>query len=205
MMTWTDDDKEWMREHYADTSCADIAEYFGTTVNAVQNMANRMRLRKSAAYIQKISLSNAKNCEAYRYVKGHVPDNKGKKMSPEVYKKVSAGFFKKGAKAPNVRPVGSERVNTEGYIEVKVNARKWMLKQRLVWEKYNGVIKPGYCIIFRDGNKQNCDISNLGCITRAELALTYGVQKYGKEIVSMVQLKGILTRYINNNKNQEKQ
>ena len=36
-----------------------------------------------------------------RFSKNHVPVNKGKKMSPEVYEKVKHTFFKKGVQSGN--------------------------------------------------------------------------------------------------------
>lgn len=92
--------------------------------------------------------------------KGQEPPNKGKKGI------CAAGcektWFKKGHIPANYRPVGSERVNKDGYIEVKVaDPNKWRLKHRVVWEAVNGKISKGYIIIFRDNDKTNTDINNL--------------------------------------------
>ena len=105
------------------------------------------------------------------FKKGQVPMNKGKKMSPEVYKKVKATMFKTGNIPHNHRAVGSERVNVDGYIEVKVaEPNKWKLKQRLVYEEYYDVtLTSNDVIIFLDGNRQNLDINNLYKMTRAAL------------------------------------
>ena len=32
---------------------------------------------------------------------------------------------------------------------------------RHVWEQANGEVPEGYVVAFRDGNRQNCDLSNL--------------------------------------------
>ena len=105
------------------------------------------------------------------FKKGQIPMNKGKKMSPEVYEKAKATMFKSGNIPHNHRAVGSERVNVDGYIEVKVaEPNKWKLKQRLVYEEYYGVtLTSNDVIIFLDGNKQNLDINNLYKMTRAAL------------------------------------
>ena len=105
-----------------------------------------------------------------RYTKGHVPHNKGKKG---VYGKGSEkSWFKKGHIAHNRKPVGTERIGADGYIEVKVKEPKtWVTKHRLVWEEHNGPVPKGKIIMFLDGDKQNVDINNLTLVTRAELQI----------------------------------
>lgn len=104
-----------------------------------------------------------------QFKKGNVPANKGQKMSPEQYEKCKGTMFKKGQKPINYRPVGSERINSDGYIEVKVkDPSKWMLKHRLVWEQSNGKIPPNCILIFRDNNKLNVHLENLLLITKRE-------------------------------------
>ena len=68
------------------------------------------------------------------------------------------------------KPVGSERINIEGYTEVKVaNPNKWRLKHRVIWEQHNGEIPKGCAIIFADGDKSNLDIDNLLLVSRQQL------------------------------------
>lgn len=104
-----------------------------------------------------------------RFKKGNVPPNKGKKMSAEQYAKASRTMFKKGNISHNYRPVGSERVNVDGYIEIKVaDPNKWKLKHRVVWEESNGKIPAGMNLVFRDNNPLNTKLDNLMLVTRAE-------------------------------------
>lgn len=104
-----------------------------------------------------------------RFKKGTVPPNKGKKMSAEQYAKSSRTMFKKGGIPQNYRPVGSERVNVDGYIEIKVaDPSKWELKHRFVWEENNGKIPAGMNLIFKDNNPLNVKLDNLMLVTRAE-------------------------------------
>ena len=104
-----------------------------------------------------------------RFKKGTVPPNKGKKMSAEQYAKSSRTMFKKGGIPQNYRPVGSERVNVDGYIEIKIaDPSKWELKHRFVWEESNGKIPAGMNLIFKDNNPLNVKLDNLMLVTRAE-------------------------------------
>ena len=85
-------------------------------------------------------------------------------------------WFQKGHIPENAKPMGNERINKEGYIEIKIRERRtkekpntYALKQRVIWEKAYGEIPPGHVIIFKDGNKLNCELSNLAIVSRAEL------------------------------------
>ena len=138
-----------------------------------------------------------------KFRKGHTPHNKGKKMPKEVYEKVKHTMFAKGNVPPNHRPVGSERISKDGYIEVKVaEPNKWRLKQRVVYEETKGKIPEGCPIIFLDGNKRNFDIDNLRCITRSELLyLNCNGLNNSNEITET----GILMARLDRAKNKKKQ
>ena len=104
------------------------------------------------------------------FQKGHTPVNKGKKgMCAAGCEKT---WFQEGHIPKNHRPVGSERVNVDGYVEIKVEEpNKWKLKHRVIWEEANGEIPKGSVIIFADGNKQNVTINNLRIISRGTHAV----------------------------------
>lgn len=104
-----------------------------------------------------------------RFKKGSIPANKGKKMSAETYAKSSKTMFKKGNTPQNYRTVGSERINVNGYIEIKVkDPRTWKLKHRVIWEQHNGKIPKGMIVIFKDNNPLNCSVDNLMLISKDE-------------------------------------
>jgi hypothetical protein len=69
-----------------------------------------------------------------------------------------------------IRPVGSERVNVDGYTEIKVSdPNKWRCKHVVIWEAHNGPMPKGYAIIFGDGNKENFELDNLILVSRQQL------------------------------------
>lgn len=101
-----------------------------------------------------------------QFKKGNVPHNKDKKqveyMSQESIERTKETRFKKGNKPKNYRPVGSERITKDGYIEVKVaDPNKWETKNKIIYKQYFGDIPEGHKIIYADGNKLNNDINNL--------------------------------------------
>lgn len=106
-----------------------------------------------------------------RFQPGHVSHNKGKKMPKEVYERIKPTMFKPGNKPVNYKPIGSERVSVDGYVEIKIaEPNRWALKHRMVYEEYyQEKLKPGDVVIMLDGNKTNLDPNNLRKLTRAEL------------------------------------
>lgn len=71
-------------------------------------------------------------------------------------------------------PVGSEVVwsrksnDKTRCVFVKVDRAKWKAKHHLIWEQHNGPIPKEHCVIFADGNIENCNIENLMLITKRE-------------------------------------
>lgn len=118
------------------------------------------------------------------YQKGHPPGNKGKKLeeyvgaerAAEIKKRLAPTQFKKGHAPFNEYPLGAVVTDPGGYLIKKVQMHggqweRWAFVHRMVWEEYNGSVPEGMMISFRDGNKLNCDISNLMLITKGENAM----------------------------------
>ena len=101
-----------------------------------------------------------------RFSKGMTPWNKGLSYQPNN----KETRFQKG-NIPHVhRKVGSERINRDGYIEIKVaEPNVWDLKHRVVYEKHHGEIPNDHVVIFADRNKMNLDIDNLILVSRHQL------------------------------------
>jgi hypothetical protein len=108
-------------------------------------------------------------------------------MPPDVVAKTAKTQFKKGNKPYNWKPVGSERINIEGYVEVKIaEPRKWELKHRVVWKQINGEFPEGAIVKFKDGNRQNCDIDNLLLTNRLSLCKENSFYNYPKELQNLI-------------------
>lgn len=102
-----------------------------------------------------------------KFYKGQQSHNKGKHITPHPNSVKTQ--FKKGSIPHNLLPVGSEIINSDGYLKVKVGEPdKWEFKQRLVWQDHYGEIPKGSNVIFLDGNKLNTDITNLELVTNSE-------------------------------------
>lgn len=109
-----------------------------------------------------------------KFKKGNIPANKGKKgsMSPEQYKKCKATMFKKGSIPANARAIGSERIDKNGYVLIKIQDghgnKNWIRKHRYLYEQAYGEIPKGHKVIFADGNIRNFELNNLILISDAE-------------------------------------
>ena len=153
--------RAFIAEHNKGKSAAELTELinatFGTAYTRQQIKSYRTNHRLNSGLTG-------------RFEKGHAPYNKGLKRG-NIYPGMMATQFKKGGVPPNHRPVGSERVTRDGYLERKTDEPNvWRQVHVLNWEAVNGPVPAGHCIIFKNGDKLNCDVSNLLLVTRAELA-----------------------------------
>ncbi|AEG59354.1 HNH endonuclease signature motif containing protein [Desulforamulus ruminis] len=103
-----------------------------------------------------------------RFRSGHTPFNKGKKgvggWEPTQ--------FKKGNRPHNYKPVGTERVNGNDYVDIKIaDPNKWKGKHILIWEERHGPVPKGHVVIFGDGNRRNFEPDNLILVSRGQLAI----------------------------------
>ena len=200
---WTQQEEETLSRFYEDPKVfsKDIAKMLGRTLKQVYQKARAMGLKAPMERLRmagKIGMQHPKSI-ATRFTKGHIPQNKGKKVSPEIYEKMSHTMFKKGHISENKREVGAERVNVYGYIEIKVTEPNvWRLKHRIVWEQHNGAIPPGYNVQFKNHNTQDCRIENLYLISKAEQMRNENslIAKYPKELQDVIRLKGVVNRQI---------
>lgn len=156
------------------------------TWSAVQNMANKLRLRKSPEFLAS---------PVCRFQPGMTPWNLGKTG----YMGANATSFSKGQMPHNHRPIGSERISKDGYRERKVaEPKRWKAVHVLVWEAKRGRVKRGHIVAFKVGaDKLNPCLANLETITRAENMRRNTYHRYPKEVARLIQLRGVLNRQIN--------
>ncbi len=156
MHRYTDSEKAFMKAFIPGHTYKEIQEVF------IENFNWDITVGQIKGYMGNHKINSGTKGH---FPKGHIPANKGKKG------RCAAGcektWFPKGHIPKNHRPVGSERVTKDGYIEIKVaEPNKWMLKHRAIWEESRGKIAKGSVLIFVDGNKQNAVLDNLRLIER---------------------------------------
>lgn len=78
--------------------------------------------------------------------------------------------FIKGIKPHNYKPVGSEFIDSNGYIRIKVaDPDTWVMKQRYVYESVHGKIPKGYHVIFANQDKTDFSIDNLVLVRNKDI------------------------------------
>lgn len=167
MKSWTVEQEQFLIDEYPDTDTAVLAKKLGKSYYSISGKASLMGLKKTAAYLALMAERLKESGKVHRFSKGQKSWNKGKKGLTSANKT----SFKKGTVPHNWKPIGSERITKDGYIEIKVmdgdTKNNYQLKHRWIWETKNGKIPEGYNVQFKDGNRINCVIDNLYLIDRS--------------------------------------
>lgn len=163
---------DWLRENIQGTRFKDLTRVFNKHfdfnigVAAMISLCDRFGLHNGIDSRFNPDMVNAG--VPYRFPKGHVPANKGKKGVS--YPGTEATQFKKGNTPQTWKPVGTETVRADGYTWVKVaEPNKWREKHKIIWEAAYGPAPKSHAVIFADGDKQNIVLENLILVSRAQL------------------------------------
>jgi len=198
---WTAEEITLLKHLYGCTFTKTLAKLFDCRLEQVYQQAAKHQLNKNVWYqnspmAQRLR-QNDEIGKDYRFKKGQIPPNKGKKTGN--LPSMMATQFKPGQRPPNYRPVGTVRGLEDGYLQIKMaeGPRQWVLLNRMIWERLNGKIPQGHLVTFIDGNQANCKITNLTLMTKKQNAQRNSIHKYGKEIAQLYQLKGAINRQIN--------
>lgn len=161
-IVWTKEEKDYLNSIVKGRSYVEITHLMN------QNLGRTFTVGQIKGAIKRYRLNTGRTG---RFEKGHVPVNKGRKgyCAPGSEK----GWYKEGHVPPNRREIGEERVDRDGYVYVKIQDgcknKNWKMKHVLAWEEVNGPVPSGHAILFLDGDKNNCDISNLKLVSRTQL------------------------------------
>lgn len=218
---WTDGELERLRELYPHQSTKQVAEALGRTESSVYGMADKLGLAKTPERLKQTGIQPGSGLgAAYRFQKGLIPPNKGKRMPGWAPGRMAETQFKPGAKsgkaALNYRPVGTVLADPEGFLRVKVRdhgpgvrgwrSDVWPLVHHRTWEKHKGPIPPGHHVAFKDGNRANCAIENLELVSRAEMMARNTFWKViPRDLAEVIQLNGQLKRRIRSSQNGKEQ
>jgi len=172
---WTEREIEILKDLYCDcNSPQKLAKLMGRDIRMIYHKANMLGLKRNSnsgtsnkAFVQKGKLS--------RFKKGHIPWNKGTKG-------INIGGvntqFKPGHIPHNTKYDGHERINVDGYIEIRVSMGVYKLKHRVIWEQHKGPIPENMIIKFIDKNPMNTSIDNLYLCTREENMNANTIHRY---------------------------
>lgn len=162
---------EWIRNNIRGCHFKELTIRFNKTFKTELSVAAMISLSARHGLHNDIDARFNTGYEPTQFKKGNIPYNKGKKgvggWEPTQ--------FKKGNKPANWVPIGTERINRDGYVEVKIQDGKlqknWRGKHIVIWEAKNGSLPKGHVVIFGDGNNRNFDINNLILVSRKQLLI----------------------------------
>jgi len=217
---WTAAEDALLRERYATTPTATLAQVLSRGIYGVYNRARILGLTKSEAYLNSPEggrlLEGDARGAACRFPKGNVPANKGLRRPGYGPGRMKATQFQPGTRQGVAmalyKPIGTERISKDGYLERKTHdelpsgicrteanrlrQRRWRPVHILVWESEHGPLPKGHALAFKNGDKRDIRLDNLECITRAELMKRNTIHNLPTPVARAVQLLGALNRQI---------
>ncbi len=207
---WSREDDALLRRIYPDTPTPQVARRMQRTVAATYGHADKLGLQKSPAYLASPAACRLRRGDAvgkrFRFPKGHVPANKGLRRPGWAPGRMRETQFKKGVRQGVAvrlyKPIGTERISKDGYLERKVNddlplQARWRAVHLVVWETAHGPVPKGHAIAFKNRDRRDVRLDNLECISRRELMGRNTVHNLPKALAQAVQLLGALRRKIN--------
>lgn len=207
---WTAEEDAQVRALYPDTPTAELARRLNRRLSSVYQRAQKLGVEKSAAYLASPAACRLRRGDnvgaASRFPKGHVPANKGLRRPGWGPGRMKQTQFKKGERhgvaVRLYKPIGTERISKDGYLERKINEglplqKRWRAVHLLVWEAANGPLPRGHAVVFKNGDKRDIRLDNLELISRGDLMRRNTLHRYPKEIARAYQLIGAVNRKIN--------
>lgn len=193
---FTPEEIEYLIKNYPHIRTDTIAKKFNRSCRSIYCKARSMGLNKTAEFMISPDAGNwEKGCtigKEFWYKKGHVPANKGKKMSDELYEKCKHTMFKKGNLPGNTLKDGeitirNNKIGTP-YFHIRLSLAKWEYLHRVLWEKENGKIPKGMMVKFKDGDSMNCKIQNLYICSRSQNMIDNQIHLFSPELKKAIKL-----------------
>lgn len=168
MHRFTPDQNQFLRDNVYGKCSAELTELFNAAFDTELSVNQIKAAKKNRGLTSGLT---------GHFPKGGVSWNKGRfghRFAPE------HTLFRKGQMPHNYLPVGSEIVNTDGYLVVKTaDPKTWKAKHRLIWEDVNGPVPKGHVLVFGDGDKMNVSLDNLVLLTKAQMVRMAQLRLFG--------------------------
>jgi hypothetical protein len=211
---WTEAEIAELRRLYPDGSMAQLAKRFGRSIRKIYGAAKRYGISKSAAFMAALYAEEGRKLvaagTAHRFKPGRVPPNKGLRRPGWFRGRMRETQFRKGQRPRNWQPVGTIKMNTDGYLLMKVkddslavagvggSSTNWMFVHRMVWEQAHGPIPEGYRIWWKDGDHTNNDLENLELLSGRDHMMRTSIHTLlPKPLVELMQAHNMVKREIN--------
>jgi hypothetical protein len=205
---WSEDDDALLRDYYPIVPTDILAIALRRKIGAVYQRAQNLGIRKSPEFLASPLSGRTGHDDRGRsgqFRKGHRTWNKDRKGWQAGGRSKETQFKPgtlNGRAAQLHQPIGTERVNRDGYRERKIRddgppQHRWRAVHLLVWEESHGPLPKGHAVVFRNGDKSDIHLENLELVSRAELMRRNTRHRYPEEINRAIAAKAALTRRIN--------
>jgi len=194
--TLTPEQDKVIQDNYLNIAVKTLANKIGRSATIVETRLRQLGLVIPPEIIAQRKIDSQRK-------EGDIPPNKGKKMTPEQYKKAAPTFFKKGDKPVNtIEIIGTitTRINRKRKIKTKyilVAFNTWKELKHYNWEQVNGPVPEGYVLRFKDGNSLNCEIENIEMILREDHMRLNSIHNLPPDLKELSYLTGAVNRQIN--------
>lgn len=159
---WTDEQYQFLKDNVKGTPRKELHKMFN------EHFDLNITIHQIKAACDRKGYRNGLNGE---FRKGFIPWNKGMK-GLQAGGRSKETQFKKGRTPVNWKPVGSERVDKDGYVLIKVEEPNvWMHKSRKIWQDAGRELPDGHTLMFSDGDRSNVTLDNLLLVSRGQLAI----------------------------------
>lgn len=192
---------------YPNEKAADLARDFDVPVYIIYSAAKRYGIKKSDEFMSSPDSGRMQPGQCIspetQFKKGQQSATKGKRIEAIIKNEQKLKhwrencLWKKGHKPYNTGKDGDVRWRSNpGYYFIRISENKWEFLHRRIWEQKHGPVPEGCNIIFIDGDRRNCNIENLRCVSNAELAEMNRHTKYPIELRRAIELNNKLKKTI---------
>jgi hypothetical protein len=194
---------EVIRSRYPHERTAVIAADLGFDVKVINNQMRQLGLSKSPEYLASPAACRLRRGDnigaAHRFPKGHVSANKN--IKGVHIAGCEKTWFPKGHKPQTWRPIGTERMSKEGYLQVKisdtgVSRRDYVSVHQLVWQLHHGAIPERHHVSFKDGDRTHITLDNLELVSYADMMRRNTIHNLPEELKEILHLQGSINRRI---------
>lgn len=199
---FTNEQIEWLEENCRGTYVKELTKKFNErfSTNLKEKQIEKMKER----YGLKSGLKSKYTQAQLDWMKQNFANGTSKELVAEYNKKFNTNYSlrnlctqagRMGLVKRKTYKIGSEIERKDGYVYVKVSPKKWIPKQRYIYEKHYGKIPRDYVVVFLDKNARNFDIDNLSIAPKsiAFTAINHGWTSDDKEVTKTGLLLAELT------------
>lgn len=185
---WTEKEIKLLFKLYPKTETKKLEKVFKRTATAISQKAQALKLHKDPEFKKQMLQESIKRLQdsgkANRFKKGNRPWNDG--LAGKGIFKPNVGSFKKGNMPHTTRPVGSQRLDKEGYIIEKQEDGRWIRLQVKEWEKHYGKIPPKHYLRLKVKDKTCTDINQMFVVSFKENIELNSINRYPSELRKII-------------------